>query len=230
MRYSLMPSAQTAPHYGVLLVVLLILFMVSPLLPAERAGYGVELFFDAVLITGAYSAAWQSKHRLPFLVLTAATLAMRWTDMVLDHSGFSLASIVLVCGWLSYAITLIVAALFRMQKVSTNAILGAVVAYILAAVAFGSLFELIELIQPGSFTGLPTGVSQRDVGDALLYLSVVSITTMGYGDITPASELARSSASLEGMFGTLYLAVMIARLVGLHGASRRDRSVSAPGG
>ena len=126
-------------------MVLLILLVVAPLLPAERVGYEVEFFFDLVLITGAYSAAWQTRHRFPFLALTVATLATRWTDMALDHAGFSLVSIVLVVLWLVYAITLIVAALFRMERIDTNAILGAIVAYMLAAVAFASLFELIEL-------------------------------------------------------------------------------------
>jgi hypothetical protein len=219
MRYSLMPSARATPHYGLLLVVLLILFVVAPLLPSERAGYGVELFFDLVLVTGAYSAAWQSRHRFPFLALTVVTLATRWTDVVLDHSAFSLASIVLI-----------VAALFRMEKVNTNAILGAIVAYILAAVAFATAFQLIDLFQPGSFTGLPAGGIQREVESALLYFSFICITTMGFGEIVPVSELARSSVALEGAFGTLYLAVMIARLVGLQSAARADASPSPSDG
>jgi hypothetical protein len=230
MRYSLMPSARATPHYGLLLVVLLILFVVAPLLPSERAGYGVELFFDLVLVTGAYSAAWQSRHRFPFLALTVVTLATRWTDVVLDHSAFSLASIVLVFLWLVYAIVLIVAALFRMEKVNTNAILGAIVAYILAAVAFATAFQLIDLFQPGSFTGLPAGGIQREVESALLYFSFICITTMGFGEIVPVSELARSSVALEGAFGTLYLAVMIARLVGLQSAARADASPSPSDG
>jgi len=230
MRYSLMPSTRTTPHYGVLLLVLLILFVVAPLLPAERAGYGVELFFDLVLVTGAYSAAWQSRHRFPFLAVTAVTLAMRWTDMALDHSAFSIASIALVFLWVVYAITLIVAALFRMEKVNANAILGAIVAYVLAAVAFATAFQLIELFQPGSFTGLPTGGVQREVESALLYFSFICITTMGFGEIVPVSELARSSVALEGAFGTLYLAVMIARLVGLQSAAKADASPSPSDG
>lgn len=144
--------------------------------------------------------------------------------MILDPSGFSFVSIVLVVLWLSYAIALIVTAMFRMREVGTNAILGAIVAYVLATVAFASLFELVELTQPGSFTGLPVGQSRNDVANALIYFSVISITTMGYGDITPATPLARSLASIEGMFGTLYLAVMIARLVGLHSATKADGS------
>jgi hypothetical protein len=218
VRYSLMPSAQKSPHYGALLVVLLILLVVAPMVH-DRVGYGVELFFDLVLIVGAYSAAWQSRHRVPFLALTIVTLAMRWADMALGHVGFSPISIALLVLWLTYAASLIFVALFRMEKVSTNAILGAIVAYVLSAIAFASCFELIERLQPSSFSGLPVGSTAADVGSALLYFSIVSITTMGYGDILPVSELARSVASLEGVFGTLYLAVMIARLVGLHGQS-----------
>ena len=168
VRYSLMPSTQNPPHYGALLVVLLILLVVAPTID-DRAGYGVELFFDLVLIVGAYSAAWRSRHRFPFLALTVVTLGMRWADMALGRVGFSTASIALVVLWLSYAVGLIVVALFRMEKVSTNAILGAIVAYVLSAVAFSSSFELIERLQPSSFSGLPVGSTAADVGSALLY-------------------------------------------------------------
>ena len=217
MPYSLMPSSQKTPHYGILLLVLVILWMAAPLVP-DRADYVVEFFFDLVLITGAYSAAWQSRHRWPFLTVTAVTLMVRWADMILDHGGFSLVSTALAVAWLVYAVALVVADLFRMESVRINAILGAIVAYMLVAIAFALCFEVIEWLEPGSFSGLPTGGSARELEHAFLYFSFVSITTMGYGDILPISELARSSATLEGTFGTLYLAVMIAKLVGLHGS------------
>jgi hypothetical protein len=91
-------------------------------------------------------------------------------------------------------------------------------------------FLLIELLQPSSFTGLPTGGVQRELEHALLYFSFVSITTMGYGGILPVSALARSMASIEGVFGTLYLAVMIARLVGLQSATKAGASPSSSDG
>jgi len=214
-RYSLLPSAKSDPHYGALLVVLLILIVVAPLVPADRSGYSVEFFFDLVLLSGAYSTAWQSKHRFPFLALTVVTLVMRWTDVFSEHVGYSFGSISITLVWITYAIMLVVAALFRMRRVSTNAIFGAIVAYLLAGVAFAFAFELIELSHPGSFSGVPVGGAESEMGNALLYFSFVSLTTMGYGDILPVSDLARPLAVLEGVFGTLYLAVMIARLVGL---------------
>jgi hypothetical protein len=222
MRYSFLPSTKTAPHYGALLVVLLILIVVAPLLPPETGGHAVEFFFDLVLVSGAYSAAWQSKHRFPFLVLTVVTLVMRWTNVFSEHIGYSFGSISITLVWITYAIALIVAALFRMRRVTTNAIFGAIVAYLLAGVAFAFLFELIELSQPGSFSGVPDSGTEREMGSALLYFSFVCLTTMGYGDIVPVSNLARPLSVLEGAFGTLYLAVMIARLVGLHIVSERQ--------
>jgi hypothetical protein len=74
----------------------------------------------------------------------------------------------------------------------------------------------IQSDHPGSFAGVPVDGTESEIGNALLYFSLVCLTTMGYGDILPVSDLARPLAVLEGVFGTLYLAVMIARLVGLH--------------
>ncbi len=216
MQYSLLPSTRKAPNFGALLVVLLILIVVAPLVPAERAGYSIEFFFDLVLVTGGYAAASQGAHRVPFLALTVVTLVVRWTEILTDHVGYSFGAILITVVWVVYAIVLIVAALHRLPRVSTNAVLGAIVAYLLSAVAFAFVFQLIELAHPGSFSGLPASGSEREVGDALLYFSLVCLTTVGYGDIAPLSKLARPIAVLEGAYGTLYLAVMVARLVALH--------------
>ncbi|MBW2404029.1 MAG: two pore domain potassium channel family protein, partial [Deltaproteobacteria bacterium] len=64
---------------------------------------------------------------------------------------------------------------------------------------------------------------RAELGSSMLYFSLVNITTLGYGDIVPVSKLARPLAALEGVFGQLYLAVMIARLVGLHIVHSRNQ-------
>jgi hypothetical protein len=118
--------------------------------------------------------------------------------------------------WLTVAVGTVMRALFEQEDADTNMILAAILVYLLAAVAFAQVFEIIEHVQPGSFSGVPDGGHPRELGNALLYFSLVCITTMGYGDILPISNIARPLAVLEGVFGTLYLAVMISRLVGLH--------------
>jgi hypothetical protein len=146
------------------------------------------------------------------------TLLVRWAALISGDGRFELGSSVITVAWIAAAIAIVGAELFRQRSVTSNMIFGAIVAYLLAAVGFAYLFEVevLERLQPGAFSGIPEGASAEALGDALLYFSLVTLTTLGYGDIVPRSGVARPLAVLEGVFGTLYLAVMIARLVGLH--------------
>ena len=83
------------------------------------------------------------------------------------------------------------------------------------------VYSVLESIQPGSFT---IGEGQIDVGRRLyIYYSFVTITTLGYGDITPTTDLANSFSFLEAVTGQLYLAILIARLVGIQIAQSMNR-------
>jgi hypothetical protein len=215
-RQSLLPHPTRAPHYGVLLFLLIVLIVLAPLATGDWAAFAVEASFDLVLVAGAYSAASRGGQSWPFLGLTALTLFARWSALLSGDSGFDLGSLLITVVWVAFAVATVGKELFRQREVDTNMIFGAIVAYLLAAVAFAFLYQTLELIQPGSFSGVPDGANSQELGDALLYFSLVSLTTIGYGDILPTSDLARPLAVLEGVFGTLYLAVMIARLVGAH--------------
>lgn len=227
-RHSVLPSAHRSPNYGVLLGVLLLLIVAAPSATGPSATFLVEALFALVMVAGAYSAAARAGHSWRFLALTALTLLVRWSALLLGGTTLEVVSSFLTVTWIVYAIAIVGQQLFEQAKVTTNMIFGAVVAYLLAAVAFAFVYEAIELRQPGSFSGLPAGADPRALGDALLYFSLVSLTTVGYGDITPASSLARPLAVLEGAFGALYLAVVIARLVGLHIASSISRDEDGP--
>ena len=227
-RFSLPLNESEAPNYGVLLFVLCLLIVCAPMATRAGSAYGVEAFFNLVLIAGAYSSASRGGQRWPFLGLTGLTLAMRWSALLWGGFGLELASALTTVAWIALAIVIVVRELFQERKATVNAIYGAIVAYLLAAVAFASLYEILELFQPGSFSGIPDGANPQELGDALLYFSLVSLTTVGYGDIVPASSLARPVAVFEGVFGTLYLAVMIARLVGLNIVTGMRREENEP--
>ena len=218
-RYSDIPSATKAPNYGMLLLVLCMLIVLAPVATRAESAYGVEALFNLVLVVGAYSAASRGGRLLSFVALTALTMATRWSALLWGGFGLELASAATTVVWIALAILIVGRELFRQRKVATNMILGAIVVYLLMAVAFAYLYEILELFQPGSFSGIPDGANPQQLGDALIYFSLASLTTMGYGDIVPVSSLARPVAVIEGVFGTLYIAVMIARLVGLHIAS-----------
>ncbi|MDH3625531.1 MAG: potassium channel family protein, partial [Myxococcales bacterium] len=193
------------------------LVMISPLVSGVGAGFVLELMFDAVLLAGVYSVG-PSHHRWPFLVLTVVTLGVRWGEQLSGGGLLDLSALGITVVWLGYAIWILVAHLFQQREVTVNMIFGAVVTYLLIAVAFALVFQILELQHQGSFSGVVVEAfeTRKKLDQSLMYFSLVCLTTMGFGDIVPVSNLARPLAVLEGVFGQLYLAVMIARLVGLH--------------
>ncbi len=212
------------PRNAALLVVLLVLIIASPSVSGEAAWLFVELLFDLVLLAGVYSIGL-GVQRWPFITLMVLTLGMRWGELLSGYKVLDTTAAVFSVTWLAYAITLIIAHLFQRRDVSLDTILGAMIAYLLAAVAFSMIFQIIETWSPGSFIGFPSVESgvEGDLASTTMYFSLVCLTTMGFGEIVPVSAIARPVAVIEGVFGQLYLAVMIARLVGLHIArSSRD--------
>ena len=123
---------------------------------------------------------------------------------------------------LFYIILLIAGDVFTTKKVDADTICGSVSVYLLLGASFGAIYSIIHLLDPASFHGLETSfASDPSLGPnrALMYYSFVTLTTLGYGDITPTNNFARASANLEAILGQLYLTVLVARLVGQHLAS-----------
>ncbi|CAN5370050.1 potassium channel family protein [soil metagenome] len=113
--------------------------------------------------------------------------------------------------------TLIVAVMLRSvlksKDVTVNSIAAALSGYLFMGVVFGHVYTIIETQSPGSFAGCAAVTDDRR--HALLsYFSFVTLTTVGYGDITPLSDPARSLATCEAVLGQFYMAVLIAGLIG----------------
>jgi len=215
--------AKKFPQHAALLVGLLVLFVVAPIVPAHRAGFVAELLFDGVLLAGVYSVG-PSRHRRWFVVLTVLTLGARWGQELLGSGVLGMSALGVTAVWLLYAIIIITTHLFQRSDVTLDTILAAVVAYLLVAALFATVFEMMEIQRPGSFSGAPNAVP-----GTFSYFSLVCLTTMGYGDVVPLSSVTRPVAALEGVLGQMYLAVMIARLVGLNTAAARSADYASEG-
>jgi hypothetical protein len=129
--------------------------------------------------------------------------------------------------FLAYVAVLIFVFLLKQERVSADMILGAINVYLLLALAFMFIHTFVEVVRPGSYLYQGESLSAALKGhpeiDALafmLYFSLVTLTTLGYGDIAPAVPAARMVCSLEAVTGQLFVAVFIARLVSLHIGSR----------
>jgi hypothetical protein len=111
---------------------------------------------------------------------------------------------------------------FGSGRVTFHRVQGAVVLYLNFALIFFTIYRLVDDILPNAFRGLPAAGQEYGSGAALLYFSFTTLTTLGYGDITPVHPLVRSIANLEAVIGQLYPATLLARLVSLEIQHRRE--------
>ena len=120
------------------------------------------------------------------------------------------------------ALTWVVArAVYAPGRVTLHRVQGAVVLYLNFAIIFGSAYRLLWDLIPTAFANLAAPASGFTEIDTMLYFSLTTLTTTGFGDITPVHPFARSLANLEAVIGQLYPATILARLVTLELEHRR---------
>ncbi len=202
-------------RFALLLASLVLLLLLSPLLEGKAAGgFLLSLLFTLVLLAAVLAASTRRTtlgialmFALPWLYLT--WLHPQWRADAIDV----IASLLLVCLGL-FVVGLVLMRVLRAERVDADILCGALAVYLLTGVVWAVCYGIIEALTPGSFA--LSSEKSGDVWNQLLYFSLVTLTTLGYGDISPVGAVARIWSALEAMTGTLYLAVLIARLVGVY--------------
>ena len=116
--------------------------------------------------------------------------------------------------FLAFIVVVILSFIFKERNVSLSVIYASIVVYLLLGLMWSFIFKVVESLQPGSFS-----VPHQMLGEGrslFSYYSFVTITTLGYGDITPIKGAARAFSELEAVVGQIYLVVLVARLVGIN--------------
>jgi Ion channel len=112
-------------------------------------------------------------------------------------------------------------AVYAPGRITSQRLQGAVVMYLSFACVFASAYGLIWELTPNAFANLHAAAGSQPEIAALLYFSLTTLTTTGYGDIVAVDPFARSLANLESVIGVFYIGITVARLVTLEGADRR---------
>jgi Ion channel len=136
------------------------------------------------------------------------------TVLIYVENIFRLISL-LIC------IAIILSTVFRSHRITVDAIFGAFVAYLLLAFSFGLVYRMLIFWNPESFKGIN---NPPRIGD-LAYFSLVTIATLGYGDIIPSSHTARMISVFEAVLGQFYVAVIVAVVVGTYISQRFEATV-----
>lgn len=174
-----------------------------------------HLAFFAVIVTAVWDIARTRRLLVIGIALGLPALAVRLTLMIGDFDAPNLRGAVEGLGLLffSYVVFEIVRDITTSLDVSNDTIRGAFCAYLLMGLAWSSAYQLVALLQPGAIN-IGTG-GELTQAQNYTYYSFVVLTTLGFGDITPVSGLARSLTWIEAVTGQLFIATIIARLVGI---------------
>ncbi|KKK76841.1 hypothetical protein LCGC14_2859600 [marine sediment metagenome] len=204
---------QLAGAFFPLFILLVAFLLVAPLLDGSAAGRITLsfLFYVAMLV-----AIRASVGRRIILFLVFVVSAFAWVmfafDQIFDIPALEVAHRILSPALLFVTALTVLAGIIRVERGTMNTVFGAVCAYFLIALFWAFIFFQTERIDPGSFT-FPDGPHQR-LSD-FVYFAFVTQTTLGYGDITPVSDYARSFAMMAAFLGQVYLVVTVARMVSL---------------
>jgi len=212
--------------FTALIVLLGLLLVITPLLEFHS---GLRLGVGSLTMLCMGAAAWRL-HASRWIrgamvgmgLLGVSAAVAQFADsaevwVVVLHATVT-AFVLLVGGTIAVSV-------WQTTEVDVDTIVGGIAVYLLLAIAFSNAFQLLEFVAPGSFVAVVEdsgrwGPWETNPGvfPRLFFLSFVTLTTLGYGDVIPASASAAGLVSLEAVIGPIFLAVLIARLVGMHAA------------
>jgi voltage-gated potassium channel Kch len=216
-------------NLSVFLGFLVLNFFILPSL-ASLAGESLTInlianvVYSLLLMTGVIALTRHKLIQAVFAVIVVLLVAVRWGRLL---SGGNLLG-----GWdillslvSSIAFTFVVLAhVFKEGPVTSHRIQGSIAAYLLLAMTFSLAYFLIEFMLPGSFQHQGQAVViDNQSWKIFYYFSITTLTTLGYGDITPIQPIARNLAMVEALVGQLYPAILLARLVSLHTQTRHSK-------
>ena len=198
------------------------------LVPMIQEGVGTtpmkDTFFSLLLLAGLLTMTGQKTLQVGFFLFVALTIIVHWERIAFGTAGLSgwdaLLSMLSLC-----AFTMVV--LWQVNKkgpVTGHRVRGAVAGYLLLGLSCAYAYALIDILIPGAFQMPAADLQSRKAqSDAFLYFSIVTLTTLGYGDITAVHPVARSVVMMEALLGQLYPAILIARLVTLQMETRKNK-------
>ena len=202
-----------------LLIAIVVLFVTTPFIEPLRSGPLIEsILFTVVLISGVLAIADRPSVVIIAAILAAASLVGRWFGHLqpdqMPPELFLISGILFVLFVIVNLLRFVVTA----SEVDTEVLCASISAYLLLGLLWTLAYWLVAELIPNAFAF--NGADKSLAGFNGFYFSFITMSTVGYGDITPVANVARMLAAMEAMTGLLYVAVLIARLVALQTTTR----------
>jgi len=209
-----------------LLIALGIFFTFAPFVEEIKGGdLIVSGLFSLVLVAGVLAVADRKRVLVIALVLAVPAVGGRWINHfrpdLVPPAVFLVGGLILIIFVVAHLLRFIL----RAPSVTTEVLCASISAYLMLGLMWTMAYWLVDQLTPGGAFSFNTNAGTRSMnGFNGFYFSFITLSTVGYGDITPVSRIARWLAAMEAMTGLLYVAVLIARLVSLYSAPKSHDS------
>ena len=222
-----------AEKFGLLGVALVALMGAAPLIPSKASHAVLTLFTGAVLVASLHASQPGKRPLAIGLALAVADFLIGRCTSHLDTRWLVLLQTVVWMSTLIYVMATILRGIFASREVRLETLLAALCVFLLMGLFWAFAFTLTDLVSPGSFRALQgpglVWADERSSATEFMRLFVFSYATLSgsnYAEVAPATGFACNAVSLEAMTGQIYLAVVIARLVGLYAAPPPPRATA----
>jgi hypothetical protein len=208
-----------------LLASLIGFILVAPSIPPSDSGQwetmvlSLVIFFSATYVSQGLTRIWA------MLIMAIILVALTGLYLYLDDPT-PLRLVLLYAMLLTLIYTAVSVLSFVLEgggAVGIEHIYGAICAYVLIAMAFATLYFILESHLPGSFTGVTTARATDRAWWQFFYFSCSTLSTVGYGDIVPTTMRARSFVVIEQLVAVFYVAILISRLTGMYTPKGKPR-------
>ena len=209
-----------------LLIALGLFFACAPFVEEIKGGdLIVSVLLSLVLLSAILAVAGTRRTLSVALLLAVPALAARWAN----HFWPDLvpAGVFLIGGLIMFIFVVahLLRFVLRAPSVTSEVLCASISAYLMLGLIWTLAYWLVDRLTPGGAFSFNTSTGERSInGFTGFYFSFITLSTVGYGDITPVSRFARWLAAMEAMTGLLYVAVLIARLVSLYSITKSDDS------
>ena len=209
-----------------LLIALALLFFVFPFVEEIKGGdLVVAILLSLVLLAAVLAVADRKAVFFIALLLAIPAIAGRWISYfwpdLVPRPVFLTAGLVLIV----FVVANLLRFILRAPSVTLEVLCASISAYLMLGLMWTLAYWLVDQLTPGGAFSFNTNVGKQSMnGFNAFYFSFITLSTVGYGDITPLSRIARWLAALEAMTGLLYVAVLIARLVALYSTPATPKS------
>jgi len=209
-----------------LLIALAVLLIAAPFVEELEGGHLIlSSLFSLVLLAAVFAVANRKRSLAIALLIAIPAITARWINQFRPDLVHPAVFLVCALVLLAFVIGHLLYFILHAPVVNAEVLCASIAAYLMLGLMWTVAYWLVDQLTPGGAFSFNTGRGAQSMnGFTGFYFSFITLSTVGYGDITPVSRAARWLAAMEAMTGLLYVAVLIARLVSIYSSAKPEDS------